>query len=219
MTTYDLGTAMRKIISKHEAISQGLTTYYTGKPCKRGHYDERYVSTRMCVSCRKYHFKQNVKNTTYTNREKARQRSPEYRQNVAERRSSEKYKNKAIEYRNKNKSKINKERRVRYAEDKSFKLGMICRTMLRRVLVHSGDVKKESTYDMLGYNNKELKEHLESLFIEGMTWDNYGEWHIDHIVPVSWWFENGVTDPSQINSLFNLQPLWAEDNLKKSNKI
>jgi hypothetical protein len=70
-------------------------------------------------------------------------------------------------------------------------------------------------------NSTFLKQYLESLFQEGMTWDNYGfyGWHIDHIKPLS---SFDLSDPVQIslaNHWTNLQPLWAKDNLSKSNKI
>jgi hypothetical protein len=48
-----------------------------------------------------------------------------------------------------------------------------------------------------------------------MSWDNYGQWHIDHIRPISSFKQE---EWEQINHYTNLQPLWAEDNLKKSNK-
>lgn len=48
-----------------------------------------------------------------------------------------------------------------------------------------------------------------------MSWDNRGEWHIDHIVPVAVMVRDGITDPAIINALTNLQPLWAKDNLAK----
>jgi hypothetical protein len=63
----------------------------------------------------------------------------------------------------------------------------------------------------------ELKEYIESLFIEGMSWENYGDWHIDHIIPVSSY--NPETSIDVVNSIKNLQPLWAFDNLSKGNKI
>ena len=69
-----------------------------------------------------------------------------------------------------------------------------------------------------GYANAELVSHLESLFTEGMTWDNHGEWHIDHIKPVAAFKAEGITDISVINALSNLQPLWAVDNLRKGAK-
>ena len=65
--------------------------------------------------------------------------------------------------------------------------------------------------------NKDLKLHLESLFIDGMSWENWGEWHIDHKIPVSKFDKE--TPMSIVNNLNNLQPLWALDNLSKSNKI
>ena len=73
---------------------------------------------------------------------------------------------------------------------------------------------------MLDYSVDDLKLHLESLFQPGMSWDNYGEWHIDHIVPDSWFEYNSYQDSSfkECWALANLQPLWAKDNLKKSNK-
>ncbi len=75
--------------------------------------------------------------------------------------------------------------------------------------------KKKSTYDTLGYKPEELIKHIQLQFQEGMSWDNYGEWHIDHIIPIIEFINNGLTDPKIINSLENLQPLWANDNLRK----
>jgi len=79
-----------------------------------------------------------------------------------------------------------------------------------------GGKKESTTYEILGYSAEQLKEHLETLFTDGMSWENWGEWHIDHKIPVSK-FEKD-TDPKIVNSLSNLQPLWASDNIKKSNR-
>lgn len=70
----------------------------------------------------------------------------------------------------------------------------------------------------LGCTIPELKAHLERLFQPGMSWDNYGPkgWHIDHVKPLA---KFDLTDPRQLRAAChytNLQPLWAEDNLKKS---
>lgn len=73
------------------------------------------------------------------------------------------------------------------------------------------------TFDLLGYSIDDLIFHLESQFQEGMTWANYGEWHIDHIKPDSW-FNYSSTEDEDFKkswSLQNLQPLWAKDNLSK----
>ena len=53
---------------------------------------------------------------------------------------------------------------------------------------------------------------MASKFLEGMSWDNHGEWHIDHIRPISSFPTN--SPPSEVHALANLQPLWAKDNLK-----
>lgn len=79
--------------------------------------------------------------------------------------------------------------------------------------------KSTTTIKLIGCNIKELKCHLESQFTEGMSWDNYGDWHVDHIIPCDAF---DLKDKKQQKECFhytNLQPLWAEDNLKKSNKL
>jgi hypothetical protein len=71
---------------------------------------------------------------------------------------------------------------------------------------------------LLGCTLEFLKGYLEAQFVEGMTWDNYGEWHIDHIIPCA---DFDLSNPVAQETCFhysNLQPLWAEDNLKKGNK-
>ena len=83
--------------------------------------------------------------------------------------------------------------------------------------IKSINIKKTSkTENQLGYSSEDLKIHIESLFLEGMSWKNYGDWHIDHIRPLSSFNES--YDASMVNSLDNLRPLWKEDNLKKYNK-
>lgn len=73
---------------------------------------------------------------------------------------------------------------------------------------------------IFGYTTDELISHLESKFQNGMTWKNYGRWHIDHIRPVCSFKYESITDPEFIEcwSLNNLQPLWAADNWSKGGK-
>jgi len=78
-----------------------------------------------------------------------------------------------------------------------------------------GGAKSGSAVRDLGCSIPELKTRLESKFQPGMSWDNYGEWHIDHIRPLS---SFDLTDRAQLLQachFSNLQPLWAVDNLKK----
>ena len=80
---------------------------------------------------------------------------------------------------------------------------------------------RKTTKDFLGCTFQELKDHLESQFTEGMTWDNMGRggWHIDHIIPCAFF---DLTKPSHQKVCFNwqnLQPLWEKDNCAKGDKI
>lgn len=76
------------------------------------------------------------------------------------------------------------------------------------------------TMDVLGFTTPELMRHLERQFSPGMTWKNYGKWHVDHIVPLSS-FEYSTPDEPAFKvawALTNLRPLWATDNLAKGAK-
>lgn len=89
------------------------------------------------------------------------------------------------------------------------------RYLLKRVLRLTGARKNTKTEQAIGYTAHELKEHIASQFEDGMTWDNWGEWHIDHVKPVAQFIREGITCPAEINALSNLRPLWARDNLSK----
>lgn len=82
--------------------------------------------------------------------------------------------------------------------------------------------KKGSPWELLvGFTLKQLKQHLEKLFVEGMTWENYGEWHVDHKIPIAVFNFKTPTDLDfkRCWELNNLQPLWAAENLSKRDKI
>jgi len=84
---------------------------------------------------------------------------------------------------------------------------MAWRNLLKHSLERLGKKKEDYTSKLLGYSAIDLKRYIEDLFTDGMSWDNYGEWHIDHKKAVSKF--NKDTHPSIVNSLSNLQPLWA----------
>lgn len=73
---------------------------------------------------------------------------------------------------------------------------------------------------LLGYTIAELRTHLERQFLKGMSWENMGEWHIDHIIPLASFTITGPDDPELKRAwgLANLRPLWAADNIAKSDK-
>jgi hypothetical protein len=94
-----------------------------------------------------------------------------------------------------------------------------------RVGVHKGLTKGikagRRTFDLLGYGLNDLMERLESEFLPGMTWGNYGKWHIDHQIPLS---AHHYETPDDIDfkkawALSNLQPMWAADNIRKHAKL
>lgn len=75
--------------------------------------------------------------------------------------------------------------------------------------------------EIVGYTTEDLMAHLEGLFLPGMSWENYSAWHIDHIIPKSRFNYDNPFDPEfkECWSLTNLQPLWAEDNIRKGSKV
>jgi hypothetical protein len=81
------------------------------------------------------------------------------------------------------------------------------------------EYKDKTTKELLGCRLEKLKRHLEDQFEEGKTWDNYGEWHIDHIKPCTSFDFTKEKDQKECFHYTNLQPLWAEDNLKKQATI
>lgn len=134
------------------------------------------------------------------------------------------------EYRRKYQSRLNELRRTdRYRktrrnyikkrmEDPLFKLKYSIRNHLRQAVRLTGNKKTKATFRILGCYIPELKAHLESLWLPGMSWDNYGYngWHIDHKVPLA--SANTISELESLCHYTNLQPLWKMDNLKKSNK-
>jgi hypothetical protein len=85
------------------------------------------------------------------------------------------------------------------------------RSILYSTLNRLGTKKQGYTIDLLGYSALELKEHIEKQFIGGMTWDNYGEWHIDHIIGVINFDKN--IDVRVVCALENLRPMWATNRI------
>lgn len=105
--------------------------------------------------------------------------------------------------------------RHRYASEVEYRLSKILRASFRRVILASKTRKRGPTEAAVGYGPESLRLRMEAQFKPGMSWDNYGKWHIDHKIPVSHFVSKGETRPHVINALCNLQPLWAKDNLTK----
>lgn len=212
-----------RVISRKDAIKLGLKYYFTRVECVRGHMAFRSVVNSSCVHCSKdYHAE------TYDH-EKSRAaviKVTDWAKNNRVKSNDIKKQwvdNNPVKHALSTRKAYDKRNETRRLQRVNGDAGFIAREsmsgMVKRICNLTGKKKKLKTIEYLGYTVVEIKDHLESLFTDGMTWNNHGEWHIDHIVPVSWWLKNGVTDPSMINALINLQPLWAKDNLIKSDKI
>ena len=121
------------------------------------------------------------------------------------------------EYQKNNRHILNQYIKERKAKDPLYKLTRDMRSLISKSIKNNGYTKRSKTYEILGCTYEEFKAHIEKQFTEGMNWDNHGKWHYDHIKPIS----HGKTEKEilALNHYLNFQPLWAEDNLSKSNNI
>lgn len=110
----------------------------------------------------------------------------------------------------------NRQKDLKIAFDPLHKLKCTVRGRLSSFLRSRGLKKKYKMSEYLGCTPQELKLHLQKQFKEGMTWDNHGEWHIDHIVPLS--STNVEEELYKLCHYTNLQPLWASENISKGNR-
>ena len=123
------------------------------------------------------------------------------------------------QYRQKNKKYFNQYERIRRKFDINHKIIRNLRSRLWQAI--KGYNKSTHTKELLGCTIDQLKEHLQSKFVNGMSWENYGKggWEIDHIRPCS---SFDMSDPKEQHECFNyknLQPLWWENNRKKGKNI
>jgi hypothetical protein len=105
----------------------------------------------------------------------------------------------------------------RKKQEPQYRIKLNLRSRLKDALKRSFSGKP--SLSLVGCSIEFLKKHLESKWTDGMSWENYGKWHIDHILPCS---SFNLTIPAKQEECFNwknLQPLWAKDNIKKGAKI
>ena len=120
-----------------------------------------------------------------------------------------------------NKLQINRYNRIyeknRKQKDPLYKLVKNLRTRLWHTL--KKNKKSDTTMKLTGCTLKELKKHLENKFEDGMDWNNYGVWHVDHIIPCA---NFDLSNPEQQQICFhytNLQPMWGEKNMQKGARL
>jgi hypothetical protein len=127
-------------------------------------------------------------------------------------------------YRQKKRNNANKEaylKRIKKYNDARSPEQIIRQRIAARIrkamrLYGKGARKHCRTHDYIGCTIKQFREHIQKLFQQSMTWDNYGQWHLDHIIPCKAF---DLSKPDHQYACFhwtNLQPLWAIDNIRKS---
>lgn len=116
-----------------------------------------------------------------------------------------------------NRERIRAQKKLRYRENVLHRIAHVLRDRIRESLQVRGWNKRNSTRVLLGADLATTRAWIESKFKPGMTWENHGEWHIDHRVPLC-----TAKTEAELLPLFhfqNLQPLWAADNLKKARSV
>jgi hypothetical protein len=193
-----------KICSKCN-IEQSIDSYY-----RRGN-----GFAGFCKSC----YKLKAKIWASENKEKRKEINKRYIKNNPEKyklitkRSNEKSKERHRQWRKNNVVAYSREKRK---SDNVFSLKVKIRNIILKSFYRNGFKKNSTTQEILKCTWGEFRIHIERQFQKGMTWDNRGEWHIDHIVPLS--SAKTEEDVIKLNHYTNLRPLWAKDNLLKSDK-
>lgn len=155
------------------------------------------------------------------NKEKKKRKNKEWRDKNPEYQKQKYDPIKSSEY-NKNWYKENKEKRLHYSKtrknvDPLYKMSESIRNLIGSSIRNKGFTKRSKTFFILGCEYSFFKEYIQAKFKLGMSWENHGEWHYDHIIPVS----SAKTEEEliKLNHYTNFQPLWATENIKKSNKL
>jgi len=211
-----------------EAKEKGYKLYFTGRPCKHGHYSTRWTVGNKCCECQKGHSK-NAANRRYRENKD----DPAYQAKIKEyqkkTRANPKSKEREKAYRERNRERINaqnrknkqkesyKQKEKEYRSSPQRRLAGNLRSRLRNVI--KGKTKSGSSVKDLGCSLDFFLNYIESKWEDGMSWDNYGKgpknWSLDHITPLSYF---NLEDREQFliaNHFTNLQPMWHSENLRK----
>ena len=206
-----------KLISKEKAIEKGLPRYFTGIPCKKNHIAEIKVCDNKCFECAKLYDREYKKK----NRERIRERDKIYYY-----KDIEKSRAKGRIYRDNNRERIRAVKRKYEAKQKTIpemKLILNMRSRISAIISRNHKNKKAKTIELLGCNGIFLRQYIQRRFKKGMSWNNYGKWHIDHIVPINYFVKKCDFNSLQIQkkcfNYKNLKPMWAVDNLQKGSRL
>lgn len=176
------------------------------------HKKEYYLKNKEKIKEWKENNKETLKEYCLKNKEKTKEYQKQYRLDNKQQLSEKKKKYNKI-----NSQHINKQKNNKKQTDLLFKLTCNIRSLICHSIKRQGYAKKSRTYQILGCTYEEFKQHLERQFTFGMNWENQGEWHLDHVYPVS--LAKDEQELIKLNHYTNFQPLWAIDNLLKGNKV
>ena len=185
-----------------EKKKEYMKQYWLNKKEKKKQYDKQYRLDN----------KEKLKQYWLNNKEKNKENMKQWRLD-----NREKIKEYSKQWKLNNRDYHNKYQKHRSKTDPIFKFIKNQRKRVWKVL--KGKHKCKSTIELLGCSAEYCWNHLEQQFKPGMTRDNYGLWHVDHITPCA---SFDLNDPEQQKFCFhytNLQPLWAIDNIKKGAKL
>jgi hypothetical protein len=116
-------------------------------------------------------------------------------------------------------ARVKARQKQRYHEDPEYMLRIRLRNRIRYALKAGHGRKVRRSQELLGCSSDQFVKHIESLFTAGMSWDNKGQWHIDHIIPVAA-FDLTTLDGQQAAFHYtNLRPAWAEENRRKNARV
>ena len=185
------------------------TGFMTIKKIKYGPY-----KTIRCILCKR----QSWRDWKSRNEEKEKAR---HRNDVKTPEQIKKQNERSAEHRKNNKFSKKIFARVYDKERKKVDVGYKMLRNIRKRLWHALKKykKSNSTLKLTGCTLEQLKKYIESKFEDGMSWDNYGTWHVDHIIPCA---QFDFSDPEQQKICFhytNLQPMWGEDNMRKGARL
>jgi hypothetical protein len=184
------------------------------KKCNRDDYERR---KKKMLTDEVYRKKQMIKKTEKLKRKRFVDDDFRIKHNRKRTERRKKQRKTDNDYRLKHNRKITEKMKKRYYSDPIYKLRKDISRNLRQMFKNKGETKKEKTHEILGIPLKDFYDYIQSLFVEEMSWENRGKWHIDHIVPIS--LGETREEIIYLNHYTNLRPLWANDNLSKSDKI
>ena len=192
---------------------KSVSEFYVDKRMRDGHINQcRECKMKQEMIWAKSHpgkMRASARKYRRNNLEKIRERERRFYLN-----NPKKMKEKSAKYRLGNHEKIIKYQRKWYLIPRN-KLSNAVSTGIYDSL--RGNKNCKHWWNLVGYTLQDLTKHLEKQFVAGMSWDNYGKWHIDHVKPISSFSFNSYEDENfkRCWSLKNLQPLWAYDNMSK----